>query len=167
MVELADLREEEVVYDLGCGDGRILIAAVKASGGIGVGFDHDPDRVAEARDRAKEQLVEQRVEFIEQDIFTVDLSKADVAMMYLLPWMMNKLVPQFEKMRPGCRIVSHDYWIDGVEPDKIIQCDLDTEGRSHRIYLYTTPLKKNPAMEHGTPPTPDNPVPLKREFRGD
>jgi SAM-dependent methyltransferase len=165
MIELADLSEDELVYDLGCGDGRILIAAVQQSGCRGVGFDIDPDRVNEARANAKQQGVDQRVEFVRQDIFTVDLSKADVAMMYLLPWMMNKLVPQFDKMRPGCRIVSHEFWIEGVEPDKVIECTVDAEQRSHGIYFYTTPLKKNPAMEPGTPPRPDNLVPLKRKLR--
>ena len=166
MVELARLSEDDLVYDLGCGDGRILIAAVKESGCRGIGFDIDPQRVAEARANAKQQGVEQRVEFLQKDIFTVDLSKADVAMMYLLPWMMNQLVPQFDEMRPGCRIISHEFWIDGVEPDKVVECFIDDDDRPEGVYLYTTPLKKNPAMEPGTPPTPDNLVPLKRESRG-
>ena len=97
--------------------------------------------------------VADRVQIVEQDIFTVDLSKADVAMMYLLPWMMNRLLPQFEQMKPGCRIVSHEFWIDGIVPDEIVEIP-DVDGQTEAIYLYKTPLLKNPLMEPGRPPVP-------------
>ncbi len=153
MVEMGRPAEGELVYDLGCGDGRIVITAVLKTDCTGVGFDIDPQRIAEARENAKLQDVADRVQIVEQDIFTVDLSKADVAMMYLLPWMMNKLLPQFEQMKPGCRIVSHEFWIDGVVPDEIVEIT-DAEGQIEAIYLYTTPLKKDPTMEPGRPPVP-------------
>ena len=156
MVELAELTEDDLVYDLGCGDGRIVITAVLKSGCRGVGFDIDPNRVAEARENAKRNGVENRVTIEEQDVFNVDLSKADVAMTYLLPWMMNELLPQFEQMKPGARIVAHDWWIDGVEPDKCIEILVDEDMNTHGIYVYTTPLKKNPAMEKFKPPRPSN-----------
>jgi SAM-dependent methyltransferase len=156
MVELADLNAGDLVYDLGCGDGRIVIGAVLRSGCQGVGFDLDPQRVAEAKENAKLHGVEDRVEIVEQDIFNVDLSQADVAMMYLLPWMMNALLPQFDEMKPGARIVSHEFWIDGVQPDEIADLPSSEGPGWTTIYVYVTPLKKDPAMEKGKPPRPDD-----------
>lgn len=157
MVELAALTEEDLVYDLGCGDGRIVITAALQSGCRGVGFDIDPKLVEEARENAEEHGVADRVEIVEQDVFTVDLSKADVCMMYLLPWMVNKLVPQFEQMEPGSRIVAHEFWIDQVVPDKIVE--IPVEGREKVcIYLYTTPLRHDASMEVGKPPRIENVV---------
>ncbi len=152
MVELAGLKPDDVVYDLGCGDGRIVITAALKSGCSGVGFDIDPERVAEALENARLHEVDDRVEIVEQDIFTVDLSKADVAMMYLLPWMMNKLLPQFQAMKDGCRIVSHDFWIDGVQPDESVEIIGPRDNDSTIIYVYRTPLRLDPAMEKGRPP---------------
>ena len=111
MVAMAQLTEDDLVYDLGCGDGRIVITAALNSGCRGVGFDIDPQRVAEARENVKRNGVEDRVTIEEKDVFKVDLSQADAALMFLLPWMMNELLPQFEQMKPGARIVAHDYWI--------------------------------------------------------
>jgi len=152
MVELAELHESDLVYDLGCGDGRMVITAALRSGCNGVGFDIDPERVAEASENVKSHEIEQRVRIIQRDVFTVDLSKADVAMMYLLPWMINKLIPQFQQMKPGCRIVAHDFWIDGVEPDEIVDLVKDQYSQVTSIYVYRTPLRFNPAMEKGKPP---------------
>jgi len=165
MVELAELSEEDLVYDLGCGDGRIVITAALKSGCRGVGFDIDPERVAEARENARLHGVENRVTIEEQDIFKVDLGKADVAMMYLLPWMMNELLPQFERMKPGARIVTHDFWIDGVEPDKYVEASTGKKGDANGLYLYTMPLRKNPAMEKGKPPRPAIPFPRRSRAR--
>lgn len=153
MVEMGRPAPGDVVYDLGCGDGRIVITAALKTQCTGIGFDIEPKRVVEARENVRLHDVTDRVQILEQDIFTVDLSKADVAMMYLLPWMMNKLVPQFEQMKPGCRIVSHEFWIDGVMPDAIVEVP-NAEGQIEAIYLYTTPLKKDPTMEPGKPPVP-------------
>jgi len=154
MVELAEIKDTDVVYDLGCGDGRLVITAAMKSGCSGVGFDIDPERVAEATENAKLHEVEDRVEIVEQDIFTVDMSKADVALMYVLPWMMNKLLPQFQEMKDGCRIVAHDFWIDGVEPEVVIEFASPDDSREAVVYLYRTPLVVNPALEKGKPPMP-------------
>ncbi len=155
MVELAQLSEDDMVYDLGCGDGRLVITAALRGGCQGVGFDIDPQLVAEARENAKIHGVDDRVRIVEQDIFTLDLSEADAVLAYLLPGMMNKLLPQFQQMEPGCRIVTHDFWIDGVEPDAFVELPTGQERKDHGIYLYTTPLRLNPAMEKGRPPRYD------------
>lgn len=154
MVELAEIKENDLVYDLGCGDGRLVITAAFKTGCSGVGFDIEPKRVAEATENARLHEVEGRVQIIEQDVFTVDLSKADVVMTYLLPWMMNKLLPQFHAMRDGCRIVAHDFWIDGVEPEKVFDLVDAKKRRTTSVYLYRTPLKIDPAIEKGKPPQP-------------
>ena len=154
MVELAGIEESDVVYDLGCGDGRLVITAAMKSGCRGVGFDIDPERVAEAKENARLHEVDDRVEILEQDVFTVDMSEADVALMYVLPWMMNKLLPQFQEMKDGCRIVAHDFWIDGVEPEAVIEFSSAHDTREAVVYLYRTPLILNPALEKGKPPMP-------------
>jgi SAM-dependent methyltransferase len=157
MVKLAALSEQDLAYDLGCGDGRIVVTAALQSGCRGVGFDIDPKLVKEARKNAQEHDVADRVQIVEQDVFMVDLSKADVCMMYLLPWMVNKLVPQFEQMEPGSRIVAHEFWIDQVVPDKIVE--MPVAGRERVcIYLYTTPLRHDAGMEVGKPPRIQNVV---------
>lgn len=154
MVELAEIKEGDVVYDLGCGDGRLVITAAMKSGCTGVGFDIDPERVAEATENAKLHGVADRVKIVEQDIFTVDMSKADVALMYVLPWMMNKLLPQFQQMKDGCRLVAHDFWIDCVEPEVVINFITPEGHNGPMVYLYRTPLVVNPALEKGKPPQP-------------
>lgn len=157
MVKLAALTEDDLVYDLGCGDGRIVVTAAMQSGCRGVGYDIDPKLVEQATQNAKEHGVGDRVDIVEQDVFSVDLSRADVCMMYLLPWMMNKLVPQFEEMKPGSRIVVHEFWIEQVVPDRIVE--IPVEGKNLVcVYLYTTPLRHDPSMELGKPPRVENVV---------
>lgn len=158
MVAHAGLKPDDVVYDLGCGDGRFVIAAVRYAGCTGVGFDIDPELVRKARENALEQGVADRVQILEQDVFTVDLSKSSVAMLYLLPWMINKLVPQFEQMKPGSRIVSHEFWLPGCEPDRVII--VPTEAATDEpptIYVYTAPLRKNPTLLDRPPRAEDYP----------
>jgi len=151
MVELAQLTPEDLVYDLGCGDGRIIVTAALQSGCQGVGFDIDPERVAEANKNVELHEVGKLVSIQEQDIFQLDLSKANVAMMYLLPWMMQRLPPQFEKMAPGSRIVSHDFYIEGVEPERVAVVHDDPTQSQHFVFLYTVPLRWNPDMPKKPP----------------
>lgn len=141
MVEVSGLTERDLVYDLGCGDGRIVITAALQSGCRGVGFDIDPLRVEEARQHAQQAGVEDRVTIEQRNIFEVDLRPAQVVMMYLLPWMMQDLRPQFVQMEPGSRIISHDFPIDGVEPDAIHDVLLPEVSERHVVYVYTAPLK--------------------------
>ncbi len=141
MLRLADIGEDDVVYDLGCGDGRIVVAAAKKYGVKAWGFDIDPQRVRESKENVKKNNVEDLVTIKQKDIFTLDLSKANVITLYLLPSLNVKLIPQLEKLKPGSRIVSHAFDMAGVKPDVVatVSCD---DGIDRRVYLWTTPLKK-------------------------
>jgi SAM-dependent methyltransferase len=110
MLRVAQVKAGDVVYDLGSGDGRIVIAAVKDFGAArGVGIDLDPLRTAEARANALKAGVEDRVTFLTQDLFESDFSEASVVTVYLLPQMLQRLLPTFRALKPGTRIVSHNY----------------------------------------------------------
>jgi predicted O-methyltransferase YrrM len=110
MLTMANVGPGDVVFDLGSGDGRIPIAAVKEFGAArGVGIELDPARIAEARANAEAAGVADRVRFLQQDLFTADLSAATVIAMYLLPTMNARLEPTLRALKPGTRIVSHNY----------------------------------------------------------
>lgn len=141
MLELAQVKKSDLVYDLGCGDGRIVVTAAKKYGCRAVGYDINPVRVREARENVRKNNVGHLVTIEQKDIFTLDLSQANVITLYLLPTLNVKLIPQLEKLKPGSRIVSHDFNMEGVKPDKVVQ--IPEEGYAeHTIYLWTTPLKK-------------------------
>lgn len=142
MLEMAKVTKDDVVYDLGCGDGRIVVAAAKKYGCKAYGFDIDPQRVKEARANVKKNKVEHLVTIEQKDIFELDLSPASVVTLYLLPSLNVKLIPQLEKLKPGSRIVSHDFDMEGVKPDQRVEFQAKRDGSSHTIYLWTTPLKK-------------------------
>ena len=142
MLELAKVTKTDVVYDLGCGDGRIVVSAAKKHGCRGVGFDINPVRVKESQDNVDKNKVQELVTIKEADIFMEDLSKASVVTLYLLPRLNVQLIPQLEKLKPGSRIVSHDFDMKGVKPDQVITMNSAEDGVDHRIYLWTTPLKK-------------------------
>jgi ribosomal protein L11 methylase PrmA len=139
MLELANVSEDDLVYDLGCGDGRILITAAKRHKARGYGVDIDPERVEEARSNVEKSGVQKRVKIELGDAFKVDLRKATVVTLYLLPSLNVKLLPQLRALPPGVPVVSHDFEIAGVRPDKVEE--LQVEGTTHRIYLFTTPLE--------------------------
>ena len=144
MVEVAEITADDVVYDLGCGDGRLVITAALKHGCRGIGIDIEPDRVAEAKANVKLHGVEHLVEIREQDVFTVDLKEADVILMYLLPWMTKRLVPQFQEMPPGSRIISHDFGIGDIkyiEPESTYQVPLEGTHETHLVHRWYTPLK--------------------------
>ena len=142
MLELAQVKKTDLVYDLGCGDGRIVVTAAKKYGCRAVGFDIDPERIEESLENVKKNQVEKLVKIQEQDIFKLDLSPANVITLYLLPDLNVKLIPQLEKLKPGSRIVSHDFRMRGVKPDKTVEVTTDDNGRKHKVFLWTTPLKK-------------------------
>ena len=141
MLELAQVTKNDVVYDLGCGDGRIVVTAAKKFGCRAYGFDVDPERIQESKENVEKNGVGSLVTIEQKDIFTLDLSKANVVTLYLLPSLNVKLIPQLEKLRPGSRIVSHDFDMRGVTPDQVVTVDGDG-GYGHTVYLWTTPLKK-------------------------
>jgi len=144
MLQMAQVTKNDLVYDPGCGDGRIVVAAAKRYGCRGVGFEIDPNLAAQARSLVKRQRVEDRVKIVEQDIFTVDYSQATVIQMYLLPEMIVKLLPRLEKLNPGSRIVAHDYPIRGMIPNDTLTLNSREDGVKHTLYLYTVPLQKSP-----------------------
>ena len=142
MLELAQVKKDDLLYDLGCGDGRIVVTAAKRYGCKAVGFDIDPQRVKESLENVEKNEVGHLVRIEQKDIFTLDLSKVNVVTLYLLPELNVKLIPQLEKLKPGSRIVSHDFDMRGVKPDKVVKVTSDDEYDEHTIYLWTTPLKK-------------------------
>src|SRR5437870_8610671 len=143
MLELAEVKKGDVVYDLGCGDARILVTAAKKYGVKGFGFDIDPDRVKDSLENVKKNKVEDLVAIKKADIFTLDLKDASVVTLYLLPNLNVQLMPQLEKLKPGSRIVSHDFDMKGAKPKKVITVkSTGDQGRDHTLYLWVTPLEK-------------------------
>ena len=148
MLEMAQVTKDDLVYDLGCGDGRIVVTAAKKYGCKAVGYDIARKRIKESLANVEKNNVGHLVRIEQRDIFTLDLSKANVVTLYLLPELNVKLIPQLEKLKPGSRIVSHDFDMKGVKPDKIVELKTnDEDWDSHTIYLWTTPLKKEPVDE--------------------
>lgn len=140
MLELAQVTKDDVVYDLGCGDGRIVVTAAKRYGCRAKGFDIDPKRIQESRENVAKNEVEHLVTIEQADIFELDLTPASVVTLYLLPRLNVRLIPQLKELPPGSRIVSHDFDMRGVEPDTVENLTTE-EGVSHTIYFWTTPLK--------------------------
>jgi len=136
--------------DLGCGDGRIVVTAAKKYGVKAVGFDIDPQRIKESLENVKTNRLEHLVTIKEADIFTLDLSGADVITLYLLPELNVRLIPQLEKLKPGSRIVSFSFYMEGIKPDKVVHEDGET------IYKWTTPLKRETGAATRPKRDPDN-----------
>ncbi len=117
MLELAKVKKGDVVYDLGSGDGRIVITAAQKYGSRGVGYDIDPQRIKEANENARTAGVTDRVRFVQGDLFQADLSEATVVTLYLLPEINLRLRPKLLKeLKPGTRIVSHNYGLGDWDP---------------------------------------------------
>ncbi len=118
MLKIAKVTKNDVVYDLGCGDGRIVITAAKVFGARGVGVDIDPIRIKESNENARKAGVTDRVKFIEGDLFTTNLTEATVVTLYLTPELNIQVQPKlFRELKPGTRIVSHDFDMGGWRPD--------------------------------------------------
>jgi SAM-dependent methyltransferase len=142
MLTMAQVKKEDMVYDLGCGDGRMLVLAAQKYGCHAVGYDIDPERVSDSIANAARHHVEKLVTIIQEDIFLVDLSNADVIPMYLLPEMNKRLLPQLDKLKKGARIVTHDYDLEDIVADKTITVISNEDNASHKLSLYTAPLKR-------------------------
>ncbi len=137
MLKLADVKSGDTVYDLGCGDGRIVITAAKEHGAHAVGVDINPERIREARENAKKAGVEERVKFEQGDLFQADIHNATVVTLYLLPDVNMRLRPKLlGDLKPGTRIVSHSFDMGDWKPDR----EEIVDGR--HIYLWTIPEKK-------------------------
>lgn len=149
MLKLADVKKSDVVYDLGCGDGRIVIAAAKTFGARGVGIDINPERIREAKENAKKAGVESLVRFEENDLFEADIHEATVVTLFLLPKINLKLKPKLmSDLKPGTRIVSNTFDMGDWKAEKEAKVN-DTEefensGLSHHLMLWTVPAKDKP-----------------------
>jgi SAM-dependent methyltransferase len=136
MLELAKVGPADVVYDLGCGDGRIVITAARKYGARGVGVDIDPARIAESRANARNAGVESLVTFLLQDAMTVDVSPATVVTLYLVATSNLRLRPMLTRqLAPGARIVSHNFGMGNWEPDEVLNVK-DTRGMTRTLYLW-------------------------------
>ncbi len=136
MLDVAKVTKNDVIYDLGSGDGRIPITAAKKFGARGIGIDIDPQRIKEATANAQKEGVTDKVKFLNQDLFTTDISEASVITLYLLPSLNVKLMPKLMKeLKPGTRIVSHSFDMGDWKPERT----LDVNGRS--VYYWTIPKR--------------------------
>jgi SAM-dependent methyltransferase len=137
MIKLAGVTKKDLVYDLGCGDGRIVIEAARQTGARGVGIDIDPQRIVESNQNARKAGVPGRVKFLTEDLFEAKIGKATVVMLYLWPHVNLKLKPKLlAELKPGTRIVSHSHDMGDWKPDKEI------EVQGHRIYFWVVPQAK-------------------------
>ncbi len=137
MLKLADIKPGDVVYDLGCGDGRIVIAAAKKFGARGVGIDIDPERIREANENAKRAGVTKLLQFQEKDLFKADIHDANVVMLFLLNSVNLKLRPKLlRELKPGTRIVSNTFDMGDWKPDKETAVDAVDNGMFLSQYLY-------------------------------
>jgi tRNA G46 methylase TrmB len=142
MLAAAHIRKNDIVYDLGSGDGRIPIEAAKKHQCKAIGLEIDRDLVKLSRARVEEAKLEKLVTINEADLFSTDFSDATVVTVYLFPDLLKRLVPKFEKLKPGTRIVSHQFQIPEIPPEKTIVVESVETGAKHTVYLWTTPLRK-------------------------
>ena len=139
MLELADVTPTDVVYDLGSGEGEIVIEAARRYGVRAVGVELDAERVNSARENAAAAGVTGRVTFIEGDLFDVQIGEATVVTLYLFPALMQRLLPKLlRELRPGTRIVSHDFGLPEWPPEKTVEVPLD---RIRRVHRWTVPRR--------------------------
>ena len=139
MLELGELQPGELLYDLGSGDGRIVIMAAQTFGARAVGFEIDPKLVHQSRQRLVKRKLTDLADIEEQDLMTADFSKPDLVTVYLLPASNDKIQPFLEEqMKPGSRIISHDFTFRGWTPEKEITVHdpNDEEIPTHKVYLY-------------------------------
>jgi cyclopropane fatty-acyl-phospholipid synthase-like methyltransferase len=148
MLELAEVKNGDVIYDLGSGDGRIVIRAAQKYGVRAVGIESDSTLIAKARKAAKAQGVSHLVEFRDEDALKADLSRATVVTLYMLPWFNEAMKPSFKKyLKPGARIVAHDFGIAGWEPDKTVKLpgfEIKPGGYKHQHVIYLWRIAKGP-----------------------
>jgi tRNA G37 N-methylase Trm5 len=138
MLRLANVGKNDVVYDLGCGDGRIVITAAQKHGARGVGVDIDPERIKESNENAAKAGVTDRVKFMQQDLFETNFFEATVVTLYLLPDVNLRLRPKLlAELKPGTRIVSHAFDMGDWKPEKVVKLTVDQRERT--IYYWVVP----------------------------
>lgn len=143
MLEAAKVGPNDLVYDLGCGEGEILIEAARRYGARGVGIDLDPVRITNARINAAKAGVADKITFIQQDLFTTDIKPATVVTLYLLPELNERLRPTLLRdLRPGTPVVSHDFGMGDWTPERTIDIQL---ARLHRVFLWRIPARSSRA----------------------
>jgi precorrin-6B methylase 2 len=141
MLALAAVKKEDIVYDLGCGDGRVVVTAAKEKGAHGVGIDIDPERINEAKENVEKAGVTDRVEIRQQDLFKADIREATVVMLYLLPSINLKLRPKlWRDLKPGTRVVSHSFDMGDWKPEK------QMEVNGEPIYFWRIPEVAEPRL---------------------
>jgi outer membrane protein assembly factor BamB len=148
MLRSAGVAKDDLVIDLGSGDGRIVITAAKKHGARGIGYEIDPQLVWSSRDRAQQEGIATLVEIREQEMYTADLSEARLIAVYLYPVVLEKLKPQFAAMKPGAWIVSHHYEIPDATPERELIVKSKATGNDHRVLLYKIPLSNKRATPH-------------------
>jgi tRNA G37 N-methylase Trm5 len=141
MLKVANVKKGDVLYDLGSGDGRIVIAAAKRFGTRGTGIELVPELVREAQENARQAGVSGLAKFVQGDIFEADFSEATVVTMYLLPAVNMQLRPKLLALKPGTRIVSHNYDLGDWKPEKTIRVVLD-DGE-HFVFFWVVPPRKS------------------------
>jgi precorrin-6B methylase 2 len=145
MLEVANLREDDILFDLGCGDGRLVVGAARDWGARAVGFELDPIRIAEARANVDAAGVGDRVEIVEANLLEVDLRWATVVTLYLSPELNLALLPALRTLAPGSRIITHDFLIGDIDPDELWTIVAEhfkprPKEREHHVLRWTTPL---------------------------
>lgn len=146
MLRMAKVTKDDLLYDLGCGDGRIVIAAATQFGTRGVGIDIDPERIKESKENASKAGVSHLVKFFEQDIFEADFREASVVSLYLLTSVNLRLRPKLlTQLRPGTRVVSHNYGMDTWKPDD--SAVVMVNDQSHNVYLWIVPANVSGSWE--------------------
>lgn len=150
MLKMANVGRDDKLYDLGCGDGRIVISAAKKTGTRGIGIDINPVRIRESIENAKKQKVEDLVRFYEEDLFDVDFSEATVVTLYLLTEVNLRLRPRLlSELKPGTRIVSHNYAMGDWEYDQYKELMIEHE--KHYVYFWIVPANTEGTWEWTLP----------------
>jgi len=147
MLEMAEVKPTDIVYDLGCGDGRIVVTAAKKFGVKAIGVDIDPQRIKEALENVRSNRVEHLVTIKQADIFELDFSDATVVTLYLLPELNVRLMPKLAKLKPGTRIVSNDFNMRGAKPKEVVTLqgtyeDDDFSDMERTVYKWVVPWEK-------------------------
>jgi precorrin-6B methylase 2 len=146
MLRMAHVGKDDILYDLGCGDGRIVITAAQLYGTRGVGIDIDPERIKESQENAAKANVTHLVKFINQDLFEADFHEATVVSLYLLTSVNLRLRPRLlAQLRPGTRVVSHNYAMDTWKPDQ--SSVVMVNGQTHNVYFWVIPANVSGTWE--------------------